>query len=234
MSGYVTLSRQSGLMAEMRSVAHNLANLSTPGFRREGLLFSEYVHAVEGRDSVSIARVHARLSDPGQGELRQTAAPFDLAIEGPGYFEVETPEGRRLTRAGAFGPGTDGVLRNADGHPVLDEGGAPIAVPLDAGPIAVAPDGTVSTRLGPLGRLSVVVPDGEEAPQRAAGTLLSAERTRPAEEARILQGALEGSNVDPVLEVARMIEVQRAYEAGAAFLDRESERRREAIRTLTR
>ncbi|MGR3541872.1 MAG: flagellar hook-basal body complex protein [Hasllibacter sp.] len=233
MSGYVTLARQSGLMAEMGAIAHNVANLSTTGYRREGPIFAEFVQPVEGRDSVSIAHAHGRMTSFAQGALTTTGGPLDLAIEGEGFFLVQTPQGERLTRAGAFGPDADGFLVTPEGHPVLDDGGSPLQVPLDAGPIGVAADGTVSAPLGPVGRIAVVMPEGA-APRHVAGTLFAADATRPAEAARLVQGALEQSNVDPVLEIARMIEVQRAYEAGAAFLDQESERRREAIRTLTR
>ena len=233
MAGYVTLSRQAGLLSEMQAVAHNLANLSTTGFRREGILFSEYVHGAGEGPSVSIARAHGRVTDFAQGALRQTGGALDLAIEGEGFFLVEGTGGPMLSRAGAFAPDADGVLRTPAGEAVLDEGGAPLLLPVDAGPVAVGADGTVSTPLGPVGRLAVVRPAPDGAMSHAAGTLFRTDAWEPAEGA-VVQGALESSNVDPVLEVARMVEVQRAYEAGAAFLEKESERRREALRTLTR
>ncbi|PRY93212.1 flagellar basal-body rod protein FlgF [Hasllibacter halocynthiae] len=234
MSGYVTLARASGLMAEMQGIAHNIANASTTGYRREGAVFAEHVTALEGAPSVSQAHLHGRVTDRTQGALTGTGAPFDLAIEGEGFFQVETPGGPRLTRAGAFTPDEAGVLRTAMGHAVLDEGGAPILLPADAGPVAVAPDGTISTPLGPLGRIGLVRPEDPAAATREVGTLFRAEGAVPAEGARVVQGALEQSNVEPVTEIARMIAVQRAYEAASAFSQKEGERRREAIRTLSR
>lgn len=234
MSGYVTLARASGLMAEMQSIAHNIANASTTGYRREGAVFAEHVTALEGAPSVSQAHLHGRVTDRSQGALTTTGAPFDLAIEGEGFFQVGTPDGIRLTRAGAFTPDDAGILRTPAGHAVLDDGGAPILVPPDAGPIAVAPDGTLSTPLGPMGRIGLVRPGGAADVTREAGTLFRAEGAVPTEEARIVQGALEQSNVEPITEIARMIAVQRAYEATSAFSQKEGERRREAIRTLSR
>ena len=108
---YTTLNRQSGLMAEMRAVANNIANLSTTGFRKEGVIFTEHV-ADLGRDepSLSMATAEGRLVNLAQGTLVKTGGTFDLAIEGEGFFQIDTPEGPRLTRAGALTPLAAGEL----------------------------------------------------------------------------------------------------------------------------
>lgn len=229
---YVTLTRQSGLMREMQAVANNIANVSTTGFRREGVTFSEYVKRMEEGPSLSMAAATTRRIDLSQGGLSETGGTFDFAIQGEGFFAVQTPEGPRLTRAGSFTPGPDGTLLNADGHAVLDDGGAPIMVPPDAGPVAVAQDGTMSVLGQPLARMGVVRPLDPNSLRHEGGTLFAADATEPAEGAQILQGRLEGSNVDPVAEIARMIAVQRAYEMGQGFLDREDDRLKTAIQTL--
>ena len=137
-ASYTTLNRQSGLMAEMRAVANNIANLSTTGFRKEGVIFAEHVADLEGAEpSLSMASAEGRIVNLAQGTLVQTGGAFDLAIEGDGFFQIETPEGARLTRAGAFTPSPEGELVTPDGHRLLDLGGAPVFVPVDAGPIAV-------------------------------------------------------------------------------------------------
>lgn len=235
-TGYITLSRQSGLLREMQSIANNMANMSTTGFRREGVLFSEFIKAGNGRDqSVSLAAARARHLDLTQGTLEQTGNAFDLAIEGDGFFLVETPNGERLTRAGNFVPGDTGDLMTANGHRVLDEGGAPIFVPPDSGRIAVAADGTVSADGRPLARIGIVSPAEAGALTREGATLFSvAGEVAPVLEPRVLQGFVEGANVNPVLEIARMIEVQRAYELGQSFSERESERLSKLIDTLSR
>lgn len=232
--GYVTLSRQSGLMREMQSVANNVANMSTIGFRREGVVFSEYIAATDG-ESVSMAAARARRIDLSPGTLEPTGGPLDLAIEGEGFFRVETAKGERLTRAGAFLPNDAGDLATSDGHLVLDDGGAPIFIPPDAGSIAVASDGTLSADGRALARIGLVVPEEPSDLSHQAGALFAVNGGLvPVEGGGIRQGFLEGSNVNPVHEITRMIEVQRAYELGQSLAERENERVSNVIRTLTR
>ena len=230
-SGYVTLTRQSGLMHQMQTVANNIANLSTTGFRREGVVFSEHVKRLEEAPSLSMATASTRQIDLTEGGLTTTGAPFDFAIRGDGFISVQTPDGERLTRAGSFTPSAEGLLVNADGHALLDNGGAPILVPPDAGPVSVAQDGTLSAEGQPLARIGLWLPTDRNALRHEGGTLFEAGETEPAE-GTILQGSLEGSNVDPIAEVARMIQVQRAYDMGQSFLDREDDRLKTAIQTL--
>ncbi|MGR3793176.1 flagellar hook-basal body complex protein [Vannielia sp. SX4] len=235
-TGYVTLSRQTGLMNEMRAVANNLANLSTTGFRREGVIFSEWVRAADGPSgSVSMGTARVRNTDLSQGVLSQTGGTFDFAIEGEGFFQIETPEGLRLTRAGSYSPGPAGELMNGDGHFLLDAGGAPVFAPPGVRSISLSPDGTLSADGTPLTQIGVVVPEDYTAMTRQGGTLFNpGGAVLPAENARVLQGFVEESNVDPILEIARMIEVQRTYELGQKFLEKESERKDSVIQTLTR
>jgi len=148
---------------------------------------------------------------------------------------VETPEGTRLTRAGHFGPNQNGDLVTADGYPVLDAGGAPVFVPTGAGPVTIGADGTISAAGQLVGQIGVVVPTDGTTLRREGGTMFAApDGFNPAENARVLQGFLEASNVNPTLEIARMIEVQRAYELGQSFLDKEDERIRAVMQTIGR
>ena len=116
----------------------------------------------------------------------------------------------------------------------MDEGGAPGFVPPDTGPVAMSQDGTLSANGVPLARIGLWQPVDPLSLQHQAGTLFSANAVEPAEGAVLLQGFLEDSNVEPVTEIARMIEVQRAYELGQTFLDREDNRLRGIIETLGR
>lgn len=231
---YAGLTRQSGLMREIQTVAHNLANASTTGFRREGIVFSEYVVSLENEaPSLSMGAARVRQLDTSQGDIEQTNATFDFAIQGEGFFLVETPEGEALTRAGAFTPSGTGELVTPDGHLLLDAGGAPIFVPPDAEKVTLAQDGTLAADDVPLAQVGLWRPDRPEDTGRQTGTLLPLRAPpQPVPEPLMLQGHLEGSNVDPVGEVARMIEVQRAYELGQKFLEREDERMRAVVRTL--
>ena len=233
-SGYVTLSRQSGLMNEMRIVANNIANSATTGYRQEGLIFSEFIASAPGQPSLSMSRGQVRNTAFDQGTLTRTNGDFDLAIEGDGFFLVETPEGERLTRAGNFSPNAEGDLVTPAGHRVLDAGGAPVFVP-GGTKVAVAVDGTISADGQPLGQIGLFLPGDPLAMVRRDGVMFDSQGgIVPADGARILQGFLEGSNVDPILQIARMIEVQRAYETGQSFLETEDQRIRNAVKTLIR
>lgn len=231
---YATLTRQSGLRQELQVIAHNIANAATDGFQKEGLIFSEHVQRLEGPDtSLSMARAHARMIDRSQGQLTLTGGTFDLAIEGDGYFMVETPEGNRLTRAGAFFPNAEGLLGTSDGALVLDPGGVPIFIPPGLRDIQVGRDGSISGDGQPLGQVGVFDPVDGAGMTRAGGVRFNVDGEVIAQETPALaQGFLESSNVDPVLEVARLIEVQRAYERSRDILSTEDERIRAVLQTL--
>ena len=232
-TAYTTLSRQSGLMREMQIVANNIANASTTGFRQEGMIFSEFVRRAPGEPSISMAGSQVEHTSLAQGGLRRTDGPFDVAIEGDGFFQIETPDGVRLTRAGAFSPNAAGDLVTMEGHRVLDAGGAPVFVPGTYAKILIASDGTISADGAPIGQVGVVQPVDPLRLVREDGVLFRADDgVEPAEGARVLQFFLESSNVNSVLQLARMIEVQRAYELGQKFLDAEDRRVRDAIDTL--
>jgi flagellar basal-body rod protein FlgF len=233
-SGYTTLTRQSGLLREMRVVANNIANSATTGYRQEGLVFSEYVQAIEGGSSLSMGQGNARVTSFHQGALTQTGGTFDFAIEGDGFFLVESPAGQRLTRSGSFSPNAEGDLVTQDGYRVLDAGGAPVFIPPGVSDLAVSADGTVSSEGAPIGQIGVVQPLNPQGMVREDGVMFRAdEGYEPAEQARVLQRFVEGSNVDAISQLTRMIEVQRAYELGASFLDAEDQRVRAAIRAIS-
>jgi flagellar basal-body rod protein FlgF len=234
LAGIVALSRQSGLARELQSVANNIANLSTTGYRREGMLFAEFVKAlpIEG-GSVALTEARARYFDAAQGSLEETGGSLDLAIEGEGFFTVRTPEGERLTRAGAFTRNAEGVVVNMDGHPLLDEGGGEILIPFEATATAVSSDGTLSVDGEPVARIGLVTVEDQTKLFREAGVLFRADTApMPVADGRVLQGFLEQSNVNPVAELARMVEVQRAYEYGQKLMDQEDDRIRLVVRTL--
>ena len=234
-AGYTTVARQAGLMREMQSVATNLANMSTSGYRREGVVFSEFVQDL-GPDSPSLSMAAGRVRemDLSQGPLTQTGDAFDLAIEGDGFFLIATPEGDRLTRRGHFLRSAQGDVVTPEGYQLLDGGGAAVFAPPDAVAISIAADGTLSADGQPLAQIGLWSPNDPNDLRRAGDTMFAANGgAQPVlEGGRILQGFLESSNVNAVTEIARMIEVQRAYELGQGFLEKEDERIRNVLRTL--
>jgi flagellar basal-body rod protein FlgF len=233
-SSYTILTRQTGLARELQVVANNIANLATTGFRSEGVIFSEYIQGVTHGESLSMGMGNVHNTNFAQGVLTQTGGSLDFGIEGDGYFLVETPRGERLTRAGAFAANAQGELVTYDGFRVLDAGGAPIFVPSDAGPLSVSSDGTLSVNGAPIAQLGVVRPNAPLDLVREDGVMFRADAGfEQAQDARVAQGFTEGSNVNSVGQLARMIEVQRAYEMGQSFLESEDERVRTALKTLS-
>lgn len=232
-AGYTTLSRQSGLMREMQVVANNIANISTSGFRREGTVFAEHVYRMDEGPSFSMPHATGRAVDLSQAGLSMTGGAFDFAIQGEGFFLIETPQGNRLTRAGSFTPNEAGELVTPDGNRLLDAGGAPIFVPPGSA-VSMAEDGTLSAGGTPLAQVGLWRPADPLSLRHQSGTLFEAGELEPVEDGQVFQGFLEESNVNPVSEIARMIEVQRAYELGQKFLDAEDSRARGVIETLGR
>lgn len=230
-----SLSRQTGLLREMELVAGNIANASTTGYRRSGVVFAEHVRNMGGGEGLALAHASVPRTALAQGPLAPTGGRLDLAIEGPGFFTVETAAGPRLTRAGAFLANAVGEVVTPRGDRLLDAGGAPLQLPLDARSLAVAADGTVSADGRAIGQIVLSAPADPGDLLREDGVLFVVEGPL-AEVAggRILQGFLEGANVSPVEEVARMIAVQRAYELGQSLAEREDDRIRSVIRSLSR
>jgi len=232
-AGYIDLSRQSGLLREMNAIANNIANVNTIGYRRESALFAEHVKALDDVDpSISIATMDRRYVDFTEGELATTQNPLDVAIEGQGFFLVESPDGPRLTRAGSFSLNAVGEIITLGGRRVLDEGGGPLVIPPQAGSIAVASDGSITADGQAVGRFGVVTADSASLVREGDNLFRADSGYETATTARVRQNALEGSNVSAVSEIARLIEVQRTYEMGQKFLQDENERIMRAVREL--
>lgn len=231
---YTNLTRLEGLKSELQVIANNVANVSTPGFKKEGIIFSEHVASLENSNtSLSMAMAEGQRSDFTQGALTQTGAPLDFAVDGEGFFLIEYGDDQALSRAGNFKRNMNGEVVTASGYRLLDAGGAPVFMPPDAQQIKLSSDGTLSADDRPIAAIGLFVPEEGDAPQRVADTLFTLENAPvPVENPVILQGFQEDSNVDAVLEVARMIEVHRAYERGTSLNQSEDERIRTVIRTL--
>ncbi|MHA7858227.1 MAG: flagellar hook-basal body complex protein [Henriciella sp.] len=221
---YTTLARQDGLLKEMQVVANNIANTNTSGYKTDRAIFAEYVMST-GQDtpSLSMGALAGHSFDLTQGTVKFTGGQFDLAIQGDGFFALETDNGQRLTRAGAFQISAEGELVTGDGAKVLSEGSSPIQIPPEAENVTIAGDGTISSAGQIIGQVGIFSPTGQL--QRETDTRFVADGgVQPVEGAAVLQGALEASNVSPVLEMARMIEVHRAYEAGQTLMEQEDQR----------
>lgn len=234
---YVGLSQQMALQRQMEIVANNIANLNTTGFKGEQPLFEDYVMAAGPHTPVSYVLDRGTMRNQAPGALSLTGEPLDVALEGDGFLTVQTADGPRYTRNGHLSMDADGRVVTSAGQPVLDDGGGEITLDEGAGAPTIAPDGTISQGTNRIGRLGVVRFADPQALQGAGDGLLTAGPGQAAEAApdtRLAQGMLEGSNVQPVVEITRMVELQRRYQTMQSLLQSDAELQRSAIQRLGR
>ena len=219
----VSLSHQLAANRSMDVIANNLANVSTPAFKRENVKFEELVaqmRAAEGDtspQSVSFVQDKGVVRDLSEGRLERTNNTFDLALNGRGFFVVQTPKGAQYTRNGHFTLDPSGQIVTEDGQTVQGDGGAITITPND-GDIHIAADGTVSGKNGQIAKIQVVNFANERTLLKEGSSLYSTTQTpNPATGTAISQGMLESSNVEPVVEISHMMEIMRAYQATASL-----------------
>ncbi|MBF0284381.1 MAG: flagellar hook-basal body protein [Magnetococcales bacterium] len=233
------------LRAEMKLevLGNNLANVNTNGYKQDHISFASYMTS-PGKEQhplpndsflgtrspvdipfpylnpasnayrVTYPQAVKTTPDMTDGRLQNTNNPLDVAITGEGFFVVETPQGRRFTRDGAFVTNSAGELSTRDGHRVLGEGDAPLVV--GEGPVEIAPDGTVASANGVVGRLQRVGAPVETLAKAGKNLFDIADRRKEVNLAGtpggFQQGFLEGSNMEPVKGMTQMIETNRAFE----------------------
>ncbi len=236
---YIGLSQQMALSSMMNASANNIANMNTPGFKGQRVMFVDYLNKspeAARRDAIHQVLDYGTYRDTEQGALQMTGNNLDVAIEGDGYFVVGGANGNRYTRNGSFSLNAQRELVTKTGERVLG-GGAPLVIPEDARQITISPDGFVSTETGEVGQLDIAnFADPQTMNEEGDGFYTAAPGVQPgpAGEARFVQGAVESSNVNPILEMNRMVEVLRAYQSAYRMLTNDHERIRGAIQKLTR
>jgi flagellar basal-body rod protein FlgG len=208
------IARQSG----QDIIANNLANASTPGFQREiatarGELMTPPGPAARTGQAKQIEQLKsASASDLRPGAMKSTGNSADIALDGPGYLVAQTAQGQRLVRGGTMHSNARGELSTANGDPLLDSAGRTLQV--DGKAWTMKTDGTVLVGTNAVGKLRIALPQGETRREGASLVAAGGLRDAPANGTRVLQGALEQSNVEPVREMVDMIAGMRAYEAG--------------------
>jgi len=244
---------------KMEVLSNNLANLSTPGFKKEQLIFQELIPGINANRPLEEARntlLPVDKSNQGssyvgmagssiqmaQGNLLKTGNDLDLALDGEGFFVVETQQGIRYTRKGSFKLDPDGQVITQNGNPVLTDQGEPLAVPPGSGFITVDGEGTVSagsgTNIFPAGNLKVVsFPDKAILVKEGNGlmrmTSPNVKSFKP-EKTRIIQGFVESSNVNVVEEMTKMIETHRMFEAYQKLIQSIDEADGQSVNTIAR
>jgi flagellar basal-body rod protein FlgF len=235
----IGLSRQTALARELDVIANNMANVTTNGFKARSTRFSEFLMPNARADAFQ--QPDQQLSyvidagtplDISTGSIEMTGNPLNAAIKGDAFFAVQTPAGERYTRNGAFEINAQGQLVTSDGHLVLGQSG-PIAIGPEESNPSIAPDGAVVTSQGERGRIRLVRFNAPRALNNVGANLFSStEAAQAAPEARVQPGAIERSNVKPVLEMSRLMDVSRSYQSIASMISKMDELRRSAIQRL--
>lgn len=229
---YITLSRQMALFRDMEVTANNIANVDTPGYNAEKLMFSDYLVKDANRRKDAYADDPVSYRDTANGSIKMTNNPFDLAINGDAYFQVQTPLGIRYTRAGNFQVDSEGTLVTASGYPVLGADGGQITLPQNAINVQINGLGQVNVDGDDFGQVGMMEFQNEQAMTRLGNNLYTSDETPqpvvpdiqggtavPLSSARMVQGALESSNVTAVTEMVRVMNVSRAVSNTAKFIE---------------
>ncbi len=239
---YIALSRQTGLQRHYDVVANNIANMNTTGYRNERMLFEDYVVkadiAKHGKDRGQLAFTQdvATVTDPTEGPITTTGRAFDVAIQGKGFFSIRTPLGERYTRSGNFTLDNTNTIVTTQGYPVLDAGGEAIVLPEEMnGPVTIGDNGVISVNGEELGQLNIAYFENEQVLEKTGDSMFNSPIPPGiADNARVVQGALEMSNVNSVKEMTEMLTVSRDITRVANLVSAIDELQTSAIRTLAK
>jgi len=235
----VGLSAQQVLQKRMDTTANNLANMTTAGFKVEHLvtrdLSEKPATATDTPSEISFADAWMLQRDFSAGSMEQTGNALDFAIEGEGFFAVQTAAGEAFTRDGRFSLNAQGQIVTRNGDPVMGDGG-PITLNPTGGPISVSREGTISQDGAAAGTLRVSNFPTPAALERVGNNLWRAtdEPAQAATDARVVSGFVEGSNVNAVQELTEMIEISRSYQSVAKMIAQSDELRGTSIEKLAR
>jgi len=237
---YVALSRLTAQQRALDVTASNLANANTPGFKASRVLFTDWLSnqsgtaAPDGERKLAYTQDRATYRELQPGPLQNTGNPLDLAISGEGYFTVSTPRGPRLTRAGHFTQLPNGTVGTMDGDALLGSTGAPLRIAPSDTDITVTADGTISTESGVIGRIGVVNPsDPNRMTAEGSRELRADVPTAAVKDPKVVQGAVEDSNVQSIIETTKMMGDLRSFQFTTQFVQAEADRMQSAIDKIT-
>ena len=245
----VGLSRQMVLSHELDVVANNIANIDTTGYKSDNSLFVEYLMPKASDDDftgndrrLSFVQDRATWIDFGVGAIQKTGNPLDVAIDGGGFLAVQTPRGVRYTRNGALQINATGQLVTTEGYQVLGDSG-PITFQPNDHDVIISPSGIITVREGnttgdsPRGKLQLAAFAQQSQLQKDSGSTFLAppgvDPIAPSPNTRVVQGAIEKSNVNAVSEISRMIQITQSYTDIANVLQQQSEQRKNALSQLS-
>lgn len=232
---YVALSSQIAFQRRMETIANNVANASTPGFRREEIKFEQML-SHSSSEPVAFASTGDTFIKRDPGQMMKTGNPLDVAVQGDAWFGIQGPNGPVYTRDGRMQITPQGELQSIAGYPMLDAGGSPIQINPAAGPLLIASDGMITQNGSQLGAIGLFTIDPAAKlsrfensgviPDQPANPVLDFNRYG------VVQGHIEGSNVNPMWEMSQLIMASRSYDAVSNSINKSEDSLSEAIKAL--
>jgi flagellar basal-body rod protein FlgF len=232
---YVAISAQIAMERRLEAIASNIANVNTAGYRAVGVRFSTEL-AQAGQTQVNFTSQGQNYVVRSQGPINATGNSLDVAVDGDGWFGLETREGTVYTRDGRFHMTANGDLQSVNGYSVLDSGGSPITLDASGGPVTIGENGAISQGGKSLGAIGLfLIPGDASLTRHDNSAVISDKPVDPVEDMTansVRQGYIEGSNVNPIMEMTRLIEAGRAFDQATAAIDQNDQVSQEAIKTL--
>jgi flagellar basal-body rod protein FlgF len=229
----IALSRQMASRDQVESIANNIANMNTAAFKGERTVFNKYLTPDMGQQQITFPKYVGIHRETQAGPINATGNPLDVALRGDGFMVIQTQTGPRFTRDGHFNINAQGQIVNGRSQAVLGDNDQPIVIPQGTAEISIDANGNISADNQKIGKFKLVKFDNLQRLQRAGDGLYTTDAPAlPTDNVDVLQGSLEGANVQPILEITRMIEASRIYQSSKKVIDSEDERIRSAIQRL--
>ena len=233
---YVALSAQVNLEKRLNAVANNVANLSTAGYRAEDTHFQALL-AQASKGAIAFTSAGDTFISRRAGPVTKTDSPLDVAVQGDAWLSVGGTKGPVYTRDGRMTMDANGQLRNTSGQPMLDPGGSPLLLDPQAGPPTIGRDGSIYQGVNQVGSLGLFTIDAKARLTRAEANAVSpsvaAVPVQDFTRMGVIQGHIEGANVNPVMEMTKLITIQRAFESAATLTSETETSFSGAIRSLS-
>lgn len=232
---YVSLSGQMALMRRLDTVAHNVANTTTAGFRAEEVKFEQLISNKTDAPTAFASPGETYLSREA-GALERTDNLLDVAVSGDAWLAFQGPNGMVYTRDGRMTVTPDGQLTTLTGFPFVDVGGAPIQINPAAGAPTIARDGMMTQNGNQVGALGLfTIPDEAQLVRFENSGVVPDRAAEPAldfNQVGIVQGFIEQSNVNPIMEISRLIQIQRSFDSISNAIDQSEQTLSQAVRTI--
>ncbi len=232
---YVTLSAQLALQRRMETIANNVANATTGGFRAEEMTFEQIASQQQAEPVSFVSRGLPRLSFAA-GELTQTGNPLDVAIRGRSFMAIQTDGGIAYTRDGRMQMLATGEITNLNGRPIVDVSGAPLQLDPNGGQPLIGKDGTITQNGRQVGAIGLFrLDEGAKLTRAEGASIVTDIEPQPELDFNsngVVQGFSEKSNVNPVLEMTHLIAVQRTFEAVSNVIRDSENSLQDAVKAL--